>query len=157
MLAALGIGILVALVVAGFASADEVSRDSYREAAEPICKVNTEANERIFAGVRGEVKHGKLKAAAQQFEKAAKALQGALGELRPLPRPSADVERLAKWFREIEKEVSLFKATAAKLRAGQKRGAERMVVRLTHQAEIANAVVVPFEFHYCHLEPSRFT
>jgi hypothetical protein len=139
------------------AAAAEVSRDSYREAVEPVCKVNTEANERIFAGVRAEVKSGKLKPASVQFEKAARALRGTLGQLKPLPRPPADVQRLAHWFAEIEKEISLFKATAAKLRGGNKSAAEKMVVRLTSQAERANAVVVPFQFRYCRLEPSRFT
>jgi hypothetical protein len=154
--AAIAIGALV-LAVAIPAAAAEVTRDTYREEAEPVCKVNTEANERIFAGVRAEVKQGKLKAASRKFEKAAKALRGTIAQLKPLPRPSADVERLGHWFTEVEKEVSLFKATAAKLRAGNKLAAEKMVVRLTSQAERANAVVVPFQFHYCRLEPSRFT
>jgi hypothetical protein len=145
------------LTLPGPLLAAEVSRDSYREAVEPVCKVNTEANERIFAGVRAEVKKGKLKPASVQFEKAARALRETLGQLKPVPRPPADVQRLAHWFAEIEKEVSLFKATAAKLRTGDKSAAEKMVVRLTSQAERANAVVVPFQFRYCRLEPSRFT
>lgn len=139
------------------AQAAEVTRDSYREAVEPICREDTRANERIFAGVRAEVKQGKLKPAARQFEKAAKALNRALTQLRAVPRPSADVERLAKWFREVGKEVDLFEATAAKLRANKKFAAERMVVKLTHQADIANLVVAAFEFRYCRLDPSRFT
>jgi hypothetical protein len=151
---------LIAIALLGLAipaQAAEVTRDSYREAVEPICKTDTEANERIFAGVRDEVKQGKLKPAARQFEKAARALKRALAQLRTVPRPSADAERLDKWFREVGKEVDLFEATAAKLRAGKKFAAERMVVKLSNQAEIANRVVVAFEFQYCRLEPSRFT
>ncbi|MGN6257551.1 MAG: hypothetical protein ACTHN3_07355 [Solirubrobacterales bacterium] len=159
MRARLALALLAAaLLAAGVpAQAAEVTRESYREEAEPVCKVNTEANGRIFAGVRAEVREGRLKPAARAFVRAAKALQGTVAQLKVLPRPPADVQRLAKWFREVEVEVSLFKDTAARLRAGKKSAAERMVVRLTHQAQIANLLVVAFEFRYCRLEPARFT
>lgn len=151
-------GVLAALLgTAVPVPAAEVTRDSYREEAEPICKVNTEANERIFKDVRAEVRQGKYKTAARQFDKASRALKGTLNQLRPIPRPPDDEERLEKWFGEVGKEVGLFEATAVKLRAGKRAAAQRLVVKLTHQATMANAVVIPFQFHYCLLEPSRFT
>jgi hypothetical protein len=58
--------------------AAEFTRTEYREAAEPICKVDTEANERILAGVRAEVRQGKLGPAAAKFARAASALGRAL-------------------------------------------------------------------------------
>lgn len=145
------------LLLTSLALASEVTRESYREAAEPICKVNTQANERIFKGIRSEVRHNKLKPAALRFDRAAKALKGTVAQLKVLPRPPADVARLKKWLRFIEVEVSLFERAAAKLRAGDKIEAEKMVVKLTGNADRANNVVIGFEFKYCRFEPSRFT
>lgn len=151
------VGLLALAAIAASANAAEVSRDSYREAAEPICKANTVANERILSGVRAQVKQGKLAAAGAQFTKAAKALKKTLNQLRVLPRPVADKARLAKWLAYVMEEVSLFEAAAQKLKAGDKFGAEKMVVRLTHTANLANNQVNGFEFDYCRFEPSRFT
>jgi hypothetical protein len=153
--AALVVGL--ALPLASPALASEVTRDSYREAVEPICKSNTQANERIFKGVRAEVRKDELKPAAARFEKAAKALKRTLAQLRGVPRPEADRARLQKWLGIVGDEAGLFERVAAKLRAGEKVGAERLVVRLNGNATRANNVVIPFEFHYCRLEPSRFT
>jgi hypothetical protein len=159
----LGPRLLVAVALAALAgaavpaAAEEVTRDSYRDEVEPICKVNTEANERIFAGARAEVREGKYRAAARRFDRASRALKQTLARLRVVPRPPADESRLERWFREIKKEVVLFEATAAKLRAGNKFAAQRLVVRLIHQATAANSVVIPFQFRYCQLEPARFT
>jgi hypothetical protein len=141
----------------GMAGAEEATRASYREAAEPICKANTKANERILAGVRGEVRRDELVPAARRFRRAAKALAGTLPELEAVPRPAADDARLSRWFSFIATEVTLFERTAGYLAAGKKTAAQGMVVRLEGTGKRANIVVIPFEFHYCRFEPSRFT
>ena len=148
---------MAALFAALPAGAAEVSRDSYREAVEPICRSGTEANERILAGVRKQFNQGKLKPAATRFAKAAGALRGTIARLKAVPRPAADRARLAKWLRFVGVEAKLFQRTAAKLRAANKSGAQAMVIRLEHQANLANNVAIPFEFQYCRFEPSRFT
>ena len=145
------------LVLAAGASATEVTRASYTEAAEPICKVNTQANEKILKGVREEVKQGKLKPASRQFAKAAAALARSYAQLAAVPKPPADTAKLTKWLSYVKAETRLFEATAAKLKAGDKLGAESMVVRLEHTANLANNQVAAFEFEYCRFEPSRFT
>lgn len=154
---AFAFSLMLAISVASLASAEEVTRDSYREAVEPICKQNTMANERIFKGVRAMVRRGESKRAARQFAKAARALTKTVAELRMVPRPAADESRLGKWLDEVSLEASLFEKIAGKLRAGKVSSAERMVAQLSHQAAVANNQVIAFEFHYCHLEPSRFT
>jgi hypothetical protein len=133
------------------------TRDEYRAQVEPICKANTKANERIFAGVRRQVKEGKLKAAAGQFAKAARALKTALNEIRSVPQPTADQARLSRWLGYVKAEVELFERVARKLRSGDKVGAQTLVVRLTHTANLANNQVLVFEFRYCRLDPSKFT
>lgn len=145
------------MLLTSLALASEVTRDSYREAVEPICKANTQANERILGGVRGEVRHGEFKTAAAKFAKSAAALKKALAQLRAVPQPSADKAKLAKWLARIKEEVGFFEAVASELRAGNKSAAEEKVVRLTNNANLANNLVIGFEFEYCRFEPSRFT
>jgi hypothetical protein len=147
---------LVLAATAASATAAETSRGEFVAAAEPICKANTGANERILTKVRSEVRAGELKPAAIAFESAAKALAATLGELKALPRPKADAARLESWFSDIEVEAGLFETTARKLRAGDRAGAERMSAKLTRAAGQANDEVLPFEFRYCRAEPSRF-
>lgn len=149
--------LVVAMVAAPFAQAAEVTRDSYKEAVEPICQRNVQADEKVLKGVKKKVKEGKLKPAAIQFTKAGAALEKASKELKGVPQPPADQTRLAKWLKFINEEVGLFRSTAKKLKAGDKNGATAMQIRLYHTADQANNTVLPFEFHYCRVEPAKFT
>ena len=156
--ATLGTVAAVALLLAAQASlAAEPTRESYKAEVEPICKANTKANERILKGVKGEVKAGKLKLAAGQFAKAATALKKTLNQLKAVPQPSADKAKLTKWLGYIKTEAEQFEQTAAKLKAGNKAGAQAMAVRLTQTANLANNQVLAFEFKYCRVDPSQFT
>jgi hypothetical protein len=139
------------------AESGEVTRASYKEAVEPICRTDTQANERIFAGVKGEVRHGRLKPAAVKFAKAATALKSAIAQIKQVPAPGADAARLSKWLGKVSNEAGYFEAVSRKLKAGDKAGAEHLVNKLTTEAAAANNVVIPFQFSYCRLEPSRFT
>jgi hypothetical protein len=146
----------VALLGAFPASAAEVTRDSYVEAVEPICKANTEANEKILQGVRAKVKAGKLDVAAKQFFNAARALKRTRAQLLKVPKPAADEARLTKWLLYVKKEADLFEAVARKLAKGEETGAQKMVVRLISNARQANNLVLDFEFRYCRFQPSKF-
>jgi hypothetical protein len=139
------------------ATAAEVTRESYKEQVEPICKANVQATEAILKGVKGKVKAGKLKVAASQFSKAANALHKALAKLKAVPQPTADEAKLAKWLKYIEEEEGFFRKIAKKLNAGDKNGATAMQIRLSHTANQANNQVLDFEFKYCRVEPSRFS
>jgi len=147
----------LAMLSGPFAEAAEVTRESYKEQVEPICKTNTEANEKILKGVRQKVKAGKLKAAGTQFEKAGKALHKAIAQLKAVPQPVADEAKLAKWLKYVGEEEKLFLQTAKKLKEGNKTAAQALVIRLTHNANQANNQVLAFEFRYCRFEPSKFT
>jgi hypothetical protein len=147
----------LALLAVPMADATEVTRESYVEAVEPICKTNVEANEKILKGVRQKVKAGKLKDAAKQFTRAATALRKTVTQLKAVPQPTADQAKLAKWLKYVSTEAELFDSTAKKLNANDKNGAQAMVIRLTHNANQANNQVLGFEFHYCRFEPSKFT
>lgn len=147
---------VVALVGAVPSMAAEATPETYKEEVEPICKVNTEANERILKGVRAKVKAGKLDAAARQFRAAAKALKQARSELLEVPKPSADATRLTKWLGFVKTEIQLFETVAKKLAGDEEASAQRMVVRLISTANQANNQVLDYEFRYCRLQPSKF-
>jgi hypothetical protein len=145
------------LIVCGAAFAAEVTRDEYKEAAEPICKSSTKANERILAGVRAEVKKGKLKTAAVKFAKASAEQAQTLRELEALPRPAADEARLAHWFSYLKIEAELFATAGKKLKAGEKPGAEHVFTKLTQNINKANLQVLPFGFNYCRLNAAKIS
>jgi hypothetical protein len=145
------------IAVAAAPAAEEVTRESYRQAVEPICKTNTEANERILGGVRAMVRHDKLAPAARRFSRAAAALRSTVKQLGRLPRPAADTARISRWLGLVGTEADLLDRTSRYLAVDRKAAALGMVVRLESVANRANNVVVPFEFDYCRFEPSRFT
>lgn len=149
--------LVLSMLAAPFAMAAEVTRESYKEAVEPICKTNTEANERILKGVRQKVQKGQLKQAGTQFEKAGKALHKAIAQLKAIPQPTADQARLAKWFKYLGEEEKLFLKGAKQLKEDNKTAAQATVIKLNHNANQANNQVLPFEFKYCRFEPSKFT
>jgi hypothetical protein len=138
------------------ALAAEVTPDEYKAQVEPICKANTQANEKILEGVRKNVKQGKLSKASQQLFAAAKALKKTRGELLKVPTPSTDATRLTKWLDGVKTEVDLLEAAARKLAKGEKNGASKMVIRLKSNATKTNNLVLSYEFHYCKFEPQKF-
>lgn len=155
MLIAAAAAVMLVLVACGAAFAAEVSRDEYKEAAEPICKKSAKANERILAGVRKEVRRGRLKRPAAQFAKASKEQARTLRALEALPRPSADEARLARWFSYLKIEAELFASAGKKLKAGDKGGAERVFTKLSSNINKANVQVLPFEFNHCRLNAAK--
>lgn len=146
----------VMLVGAVPSMAAEPTPETYKQEVEPICKVNTEANERILKGVREKVKTRKYDTAAKQFRSAAKALKGTRAELLAVPKPAADATRLTKWLGYVKTEVQLFEAVATKLSKDEVTSAQKMVVRLISNARQANNQVLDYEFRYCRLQPSKF-
>lgn len=139
------------------AAAAEISRDEYRERVEPICKVNTEANERILSGVRKRVKAGELDKAAKQFSQAAAALKKTRTALLAVPMPSADQAKLTKWLADVKTEVTLLEGIGRALAKNDKHTAQRLVTELTTNANKTNAEVVSFEFTYCWFQPAKYT
>jgi hypothetical protein len=148
---------VVAMLAAPFAEATTEERQAYKDAVEPICKTNVQANERILKGVKAKVKAGKLKPAATQFTKAANSTKTALTKLKAVPQPPEDKAKLTKWLKYIQEEEGYFRKIAQKLNAGDKNGATAMQIRLQHTATQANNTVLAFEFKYCHVEPSKFS
>jgi hypothetical protein len=149
------VAFLAATALATTESEDE--RTAYVETAEPICKTNTKANERILSGVRKEIRQGKLGLAAGKFKRAAAAFGKATRELGAIPKPPADEARLNKWLGLLGKEKSLLSQIGQALKAGKKSKAQSLSVKLTHNGNAANNAVLGFEFNYCLINSSRFS
>ena len=149
---------LAILLTASFAFAEEeVTRDSYREAVEPICKTNKQASDRILSGVKDMVKKDKLAQASQAFAKAATALEKAQKQLAAVAQPPADAAKLTKWISEIKGEVALMKTISTKFKQGNKSKATSLAVKLQNNANKANNLVIAFQFNYCKIDPSKYS
>jgi hypothetical protein len=151
------LAVALALVAVPAAYAAETTRDEYVARVEPICKKDTEANERIFAGAKEEVKEGKLKLASTHFAKAKTALKKTIGQLKAVLQPAADEAKLDKWLGYLETEASYLGRIGKALAQGDKGKAQTLSVRLDRNSNLANDSVLAFGFDYCRLESSRFS
>jgi hypothetical protein len=148
--------IATALLGAVPSIAAETTPKEFKEAVEPICKTNREANEKVLDGARQNVQKGELKKASRQLFGAAKALKRARTQLLGVPKPAEDAARLTKWLKGIKTEVELLESTGKKLAEGDKNGALKMIIRLKSNANKTNNLVLDYEFRYCHINPSEF-
>ena len=132
------------------------TRETYTEAVEPICKVDSQANERLLHGVRKQIKAGQLKPAAARFAKAAAAFEKGTKQIAQVPQPAADAKRLTEWVGLLQNETKILRNISKALAAGKKGAATHESSVLSQNGVKANATVLPFEFHYCKIEQSRF-
>lgn len=139
-----------------FAAQTRITRDLYIEKVEPICKEATLANQNTLKGVEKMVREGELNKAAPRFVRAAGVLEGTVERLAAVPRPPADVKRLAAWLSHGKGGAGLLGRIGERLQEGRRSSAETMAGRLLKETKQANAVVVGFDFDYCRLNPARF-
>ena len=147
----------VLVLCVSLAQAADLTRDEYVARVEPICKQSTEANQRIFAGAKEEVKSGKLKLASTHFVRAEAALDKTIRRLRSVPEPVADEAKLDKWLGYLETESEYLGRIGKALARGDKGKAQTLSVQLNRNSNLANNSVLAFGFTYCKLEPSRFS
>lgn len=157
--ASMAIGACMAFFISAgaLALAAETTLDEYKEAVEPICRANSAANQRILAGVRAEVKEGKLKPAAAKFRRAAEALKQTHRELVAVPKPATEESRLRKWLEYVKEEVELLQNAAKALQHGQANRARRYVVIMTATANRANSQILPLDLRACLFHPGQYT
>jgi hypothetical protein len=148
-------GVLLLAIAAPAAMA--LTRDEYKAKVEPICKKNSEANDKILKTVRKEVKENKLKPAGAKFIKASNALTATYNELKAVEQPAEDAAKLTKWLSYVKTEAELFKSGGKALKAGNKKKAQKFVNQLNSNANKANSTVLAFGFKYCKFEPSKYT
>jgi hypothetical protein len=154
---ALALSMLAALPIVAHAAESEVTRESYVASVEPICKANKSSSDRLLKPVKSLVKSDELKQASQRFTKAAAALERAQTQLAAVPQPPADAAKLTKWLAGIRAEARLMRTIAAKLKQANKARASSLVVKLTHDANTTNNLVIVFQFDYCKIDPGKYT
>jgi len=148
----------ILLSIAGsLAFAAETTQSEYREAVEPICKANASANKRILAGVRDDVQEGRLQKAAGKFRRAGIALNKTHKELRAVPQPEEDAQRLTKWLSYVKSEVDLLGRIAKALDEDNANKARKLVVKLTVNASLANSQIAVFDLNHCLFKPGQYT
>jgi hypothetical protein len=155
--------LLAVLVLAPAAAAraeESPTRDQYREAVEPICQSNTEANKRILKGAKTKAQSGvpaKLKQAGAQFVHASVVFGKASEKLSTVPRPPADDARLVRWFKQLGVVQEKLRMLGLALKADDEIKAAHEQIRVERASNAANNISFDFEFHYCRLNRSRFS
>jgi len=149
------------LVAAPAAGAEEgPTRAEYVERVEPICKANTEANQRILKNAKQRARSKQQRQVARaggQFIHASKAFSKAIGKIAGVARPVADEARLLKWFEHLRIVGKDLRKIGKALKEGNKIRAAHEQIRVERAANASNNVGFVFEFHYCRLSQSRFT
>lgn len=138
------------------ATSPEQTRESYLTRVEPICKKNTEASEKILAGVESEIRKDKLAVPARRFKRASAAFGRAVRQLRAVPQPPSDEAKLNKWLKLLGKEKALLGRIGTALKKGRKSQVPKLSVKLTRNGNLANSTVLGFDFDYCLIDSSRF-
>jgi len=150
--------VIAALVLAVVADAQESpNREEYVARVEPICQANTIANHRILKGVRNEVKHHKLATAGRQFIRAAEAFGATVKQIAAVPRPPGDAERLTTWLGFLGIVRTDLGKLGKALVKGDRVTANHELLGVERSSNAANNVSFAFGFHYCRIEPSRFS
>lgn len=152
---ALVIGLAVSAPVALAIEANP-TRGEYVATVEPICKKNSEANERILKGVKEQVKSDQLAPAGARFVRASSALGKTVRQIAAVPQPSADAAKLTTWIGYLKKEKTYLQKIGGFLKAKNKYQAQKQAVELNRNNNKANNTVISFGFHECRIESSRF-
>jgi hypothetical protein len=147
----------VMLVAAtGAAAAEGPSRAEYVAQLEGICKPRAEATQVAMHGAKADLKAERLTVAASKFAKASTIFGGTVKKISAVPRPPADAARLGTWFTYLDNQESYLQQITAQLRAGRAIPAQRLTARFIHNGNLANNVVIAFDFNYCSFRFSRY-
>lgn len=146
----------VALLAAPAQAAEAPTRDEYVERLEAICKPDAEATQRAMKGARADVRAERLAVATKKFAKATSIFGSTVKRISAVARPSADGERLRKWFTYLNRQESYLSQITTQLRQEHAIKAQRLTARFIHNGNLANNVVLAFGFDYCSFKFSRY-
>lgn len=152
----LTLAIALAIAATTAPAAEAPTRDEYVAGLEKICKPDAEATQRAMKGARGDIKAERFDAAAKKFAKADAIFSADVKKISAEPRPTADAERLRKWFTYLKRQEAYLGQITAQLRQDHPTKALRLTQRFIHTGNQANNVVLAFGFHWCSFEFSRY-
>jgi hypothetical protein len=151
------IAIALFLLAAAVApAADAPTRDDYVASLEKVCKPDALATQRAMKGARSDIQGERFAAAAVKFAQAMRIFGSTVKEIATIPRPTADVERLRKWFTYLNRQQDFLGRITTALRQDQAIKAQRLTARFIHNGNLANNVVLAFGFDYCSFKFSRY-
>jgi hypothetical protein len=137
-------------------AAEAPARTEYVSSLEQICKPGVEATQRAMRGARDDIKAERDQVAAAKFARGAAIFSKTTGSIEVVPRPSADLDRLRKWFVYLGRQESYLHQITTQLKAEQTTRFQRSTARFIHNGNLANNVVLAFGFNYCSFKFSRF-
>jgi hypothetical protein len=152
----LSLSVALLLAAASAPAAEAPTRDEYVETLEKVCKPDAEATQRAMKGARADIRAERFDAAAKKFAKATAIFGGNVKEISAKPRPTADAERLSKWFTYLKRQEDYLGEITLQLRDDHPTKALRLIQRFIHTGNLANNVVLAFGFHWCSFEFSRY-
>jgi hypothetical protein len=107
-------------------------------------------------GARLDVRRGRNTVAAHKFDGAAKIFAGTIERIAKVTRPPADSAKLSQWFTYLNRQEGYLRQIATQLHADKNIQAQRSLSHFIHTGNLANNVVLAFEFDYCSFKFSRF-
>jgi hypothetical protein len=135
---------------------EEPNRAEYVSELEKICKPGSDETQKAMRHVRRDVNEGRLAVATYKFRQATKIFGRTIRKIAKKPRPSADTERLKKWFMYLNQQEKYLKGATAQLAARHTHKAQRLTARFIHSGNLGNGEVLPFGFNYCSFKFSRY-
>ncbi len=153
---ALSLLVLTMAVAVPVPAAEAPTRDEYVDRLEAICKPGALATQRAMKGARADIRAERLAKAAAKFAKATAIFGGTVKRISAVPRPTADVARLNKWFTYLKRQQSYLHEITRQLRQDHAIKAQRLTARFIHNGNLANNVVLSFGFDYCSFKFSRY-
>jgi hypothetical protein len=150
------LAVLLGAAAAAAAAAEAPTRAQYVDRLEAICKPDALATQRAMKGARADVRAERTAVALSKFVKATSIFSGTLEQISAVPRPPDDAAKLAKWFTYLKLQEAYLKRITAQLRQDRAIKAQKLTVRFIHNGNLANEVVIAFQFNYCSFKFSRY-
>lgn len=150
------LAVALSIAAATAPAAEAPTRDEYVTELEKICKPDAEATQRAMKGARADIRAERFDVAAKKFAKATRIFGGNVKQISARPRPTADAERLSRWFAYLRRQEDYLGQITEQLRRDHPTKALRLIQRFIHTGNQANNVVLAFGFHWCSFEFSRY-
>ena len=147
---------LFLLAAATAPAAEAPTRHEYVAGLEKVCKPDALATQRAMKGARTDIQRERFAVAAVKFAEAASIFGSTVNRIAAVPRPSADLGRLRKWFTYLNRQEDYLRQITTALRQGKAIKAQRLTARFIHNGNLANNVVLAFGFNYCSFKFSRY-
>jgi hypothetical protein len=125
------------------------TRAQYVAKAEKTCAKTNKKIAALTKAASKDAKAGDAKGAANKFGQVASTFGKGVGQLKKLPKPTADRGVLTKWLRSMGVDVKLVGAEAKAYRAGDGAALKKAVKAEAKHAPKTNAVVRGFGFRAC--------